>query len=317
MRPGQTPTGVAARVLAELEPVLDAVRPDWLVIQGDTTTVMAAAIAGAYAKVPVAHLEAGLRTGHRHQPFPEELNRLIAGSVADLHLAPTATARDALLTEGKDPASIVLTGNTVVDALLWSRTVDVELPPGSPVHRIDPGRRLIVLTAHRRESFGAPLRGALGAVAALARERTDEVQILYPVHPNPNVRSLAHELLGHLENVVLCEPLDYLDLVRALDASFLVITDSGGIQEEAPALGKPVLVLRDVTERPEAVTAGVARLVGTDPTMIAESVRSLLDDPTTYAAMAQGSSPYGDGHAAERAVAAMLGEPVDPFVAKG
>ncbi len=313
MVPGQTPTGVAAKVLTSLEPILTDLQPDWIVVQGDTTTVMAAAIAGAYAKVPVAHLEAGLRTGDRHQPFPEELNRLIAGSVADLHLAPTASARNALLREGKDPAGIVLTGNTVVDALLWARDSTADLAPDSPVHRIDPDRRLVLLTAHPTIPAEASPSHDPAAVAELATERRDTLQILYPVHPNPNVRGMADELLGHLDNVELCEPLDYLDLVRAMDAASFVITDSGGIQEEAPALGKPVLVLRDVTERPEAVTAGVARLVGTDPVAIATWTRALLDDPATYADMARGSSPYGDGRAAERAVSAMLGETVEPF----
>ncbi len=311
MTPGQTPTDIAARVLASMGEVLGTVDPSWMIVQGDTTTVMAAAIAGAYALVKVAHLEAGLRTGDKSQPFPEELNRIIAGGVADLHLAPTAAARANLLREGVDPTSVIVAGNTVVDALLWARDLVAGTETSDALARLDPTKKLILLTAHRRENFGAPIEEALGAIAELVSSR-DDVEILYPVHPNPNVRDVADRTLGSVDGVTLCEPLGYFQLVQAMDRATLVVTDSGGIQEEAPALSKPVLVLRNVTERPEAVDSGVAKLVGTDRQVILDEVTSLLDDPTAYARMARGDSPYGDGKAAQRTVSAILGEPV-PF----
>lgn len=312
MTPGQTPTQVAARVLAEMGDVLADVDPSWLVVQGDTTTVMAAAIAGAYARVKVAHLEAGLRTGDKSQPFPEELNRIIAGGVADLHLAPTAAARDNLLREGVDPSTIIVAGNTVVDALLWARDLVSVMDPSPVLAGLDPDKRLILLTAHRRENFGAPIEEALGAIAELMAGR-DDVQVLYPVHPNPNVRGVAERILGSVEGVTLCDPLGYFELVQAMERATLVVTDSGGIQEEAPALSKPVLVLRNVTERPEAVHSGVAKLVGTDRAVILAEITSLLDDPDAYDLMAQGDSPYGDGRAAERSIRSLVGESVVPF----
>lgn len=313
MEPGQTPTAVASRVLRDLEPVLSDIRPDWLVVQGDTTTVVAAALAAAYAGIPVAHLEAGLRTGDRSQPFPEEINRVATTSLSTLHLAPTTRARNALLREGVADEAIVLTGNTVIDALLWAREQSQSLSDESVLHRLDPSRRLVLLTAHRRENFGAPLDEALHAVAEIAKQREDSLQFLFPVHPNPNVRRSVTNILGELSNVVLCEPLSYLELVAALDASWLVLTDSGGIQEEAPALGKPVLVLRDATERPEAVSAGAARLVGTNRDLIISATCELLDDAEAYRRMSPGSSPFGDGIAAERAVKALTGQPVEQF----
>lgn len=313
MEPGQSPTAVAARVLSGLEPILEEERPDWVLVQGDTTTVFAAAMAAAYTGIPVAHLEAGLRSGDRTRPFPEEINRVATTALSSLHLAPTRSACDALLTEGIGADSVILTGNTVIDALQWVGASDHPVPPDSPIRRIDPDRRLILLTAHRRESFGDPLEQALRAIADLARERADSLQILFPVHPNPNVTGVATEILGDLENVMLSEPLSYLELVRALQQSWFVITDSGGLQEEAPALGKPVLVLRDVTERPEAVKAGGAKLVGTSRQAIATESRRLLDDSKRYASMSLERSPYGDGKAAARVVSAILGEPVNPF----
>ncbi len=313
MEPGQSPTAVAARVLSGLEAVLAEQRPDWVLVQGDTTTVLAAAMAAAYAGVPVAHLEAGLRSGDRTRPFPEEINRVATTALSSLHLAPTQSACDALLGEGVRPESVVLTGNTVIDALHWVSASNHAVPPASPIRRIDADRRLVLLTAHRRESFGDPLAQALQAVADLARERLDSIQVLFPVHPNPNVTGAAADILGDLENVILCKPLSYLELVRALQNCWFVITDSGGIQEEAPALGKPVLVLRDVTERPEAVKAGGAQLVGTSADLIGKESRRLLDDPERYASMSLERSPYGDGKAAARVVSAMLGEAVEPF----
>ena len=308
MTPGQTPTDVAARVFTELPAALKKLQPTSMVVQGDTTTVMAAAIVGAYAGILVAHLEAGLRTGDKTQPFPEELNRMIVGPVADIHLAPTGSSRQNLLREGVDPRTVFVTGNTVIDALLHAR----DLVTGGGAVAEEPARTRILLTAHRRENFGQPLEDALHAVAAVVQSRP-EVSVRYPVHPNPNVSEPAHRILGAVDRVELCEPLGYLELVAAMDQADLIVTDSGGIQEEAPALGKPVLVLRNVTERPDAVESGVARLVGTDPDAIVSSINELLDDPAVYRAMARGSSPYGDGVAAQRVVNALLGEVVPEF----
>lgn len=312
MTPGQTPTEVAARVLSTLGAMLVDLDPSWMIVQGDTTTVMAAAIAGAYARVKVAHLEAGLRTGDKSQPFPEELNRIIAAGAADLHLAPTAAARNNLLREGIDPDTIVTAGNTVVDALLWARELVTEMPPSQALQGLDADKRLILLTAHRRENFGAPIEEALGAIAELMATR-DDLEVLYPVHPNPNVRGVAERIMGSVKGVTLCDPLGYFELVQAMERAYLVVTDSGGIQEEAPALAKPVLVLRNVTERPEAVDSGVAKLVGTDRGVILTELTSLLDNSEAYGLMAQGDSPYGDGLAAERTVKAILGEDVRFF----
>ena len=312
MTDAQTPTDVAARVIAGLGLVIADIAPASVVVQGDTTTVMAAAIAGAYAQVPVAHLEAGLRTGDRRHPFPEEINRRIVGAAADLHFAPTVGARENLLGEGIDPASVVLTGNTVIDALHWATDL-LDLAPPSPVlEAVDSRRRLVLLTAHRRESFGEPMLRIFETVRQLVHDR-DDVHVVYPVHPNPNVHGPAHDLLGGLDQVTLCDPLGYLDLIGVMDAAHLVLTDSGGLQEEAPALGKPVLVLRETTERPEAIHYGVADLVGTDPLRIRAAVDDLLDHAHRYTAMARGASPYGDGQASARVVAALQGEQVDEF----
>lgn len=311
MTPGQSPTQVASRVLGALEPVLEDLQPSAMIVQGDTTTVMAAAIAGAYHRTRVVHLEAGLRTGDRTQPFPEEINRILAAGATDLHLAPTWSAYRNLLREGIDGASVVVTGNTVIDALQWAceLTIDREVPA---LAGLDPAGRMILVTAHRRESFGAPLEGALCAIRTLVLDRPD-LSVVYPVHPNPAVREPAQRILGGLDRVVLTEPLDYFDLVAVMNRATLVITDSGGLQEEAPALAKPVLVLRDTTERPEAVDSGVARLVGTDPGRIIAAASALLDDRLEYEAMARGDSPYGDGRAAQRAIASLLDEPVAYF----
>ncbi len=312
MTPGQSPTEVAGRVLSAMGNVLDRLQPSWMIVQGDTTTVMASAIAGAYAQVRVAHLEAGLRTGDKSQPFPEELNRIIAAGVANLHLAPTLAAQENLRHEGIQREHIVVTGNTVVDALFWARQLRNTKTVPVAMRGLNPQKRLILLTAHRRENFGAPIEEALRAIADTVASRSD-IEVLYPVHPNPNVRGVAEFIMGGVEGITLCDPLDYFDLVAAMTRCHLVITDSGGIQEEAPALSKPVLVLRDVTERPEAVETGVAVLVGTDRDNVIANLISLLDDDRAYDSMAKGASPYGDGNAAERAVCAMLGETVHPF----
>ncbi len=294
MRPDQTLSGLTARILERLDPLLERSPPAMVLAQGDTTTVMATAVGCFHRRVPFGHVEAGLRTGDLQQPFPEEFNRIVAGRAAALNFAPTEGARQALLREGVRPDTVHVTGNTVIDALL-----DVARRVPASAAKQPSGQRLVLMTMHRRENFGAPAEQVLRAVRRLCAMFPD-LRILYPVHPNPHVRDLARAMLGDLPQVSVTEPLAYPDLVAAMMRSTLVLTDSGGLQEEAPALGKPVLVFREVTERPEAVTLGVARLVGTDPDRIVAEAAHLLTDPDAYAAMAQGSSPYGDGYAAER-----------------
>ncbi|MGI6380757.1 MAG: non-hydrolyzing UDP-N-acetylglucosamine 2-epimerase [Anaerolineae bacterium] len=305
MRPGQTPTQVAAAVLAGIEPVLADERPDWVLVQGDTTTVAAAAWAAYYARIRVGHVEAGLRTGDKWQPFPEEVNRRMASVVADLHLAPTEQARLNLVREGIAPEAIVVTGNPVIDAMRWAAELPCDLSQG-PLAGLDWSKRIVVVTAHRRENHGEPLRQICLALRDIAQHHPD-VAVVYPVHPNPNVLGPVEALLGGVAGVHLLAPLDYLAFVHLLKRSYLVLTDSGGIQEEAPGLGKPVLVLRNVTERPEALAAGTARLVGTERPRVVREVTRLLEDEGAYLAMARAANPYGDGHAAERIVDALLG----------
>jgi UDP-N-acetylglucosamine 2-epimerase (non-hydrolysing) len=304
MQNGQTPTQVAARVMTRLEPILMQEHPDWILVQGDTTTVMAAAITAHHLRIRIGHVEAGLRTGDRWNPFPEETNRVITDSMSDLCFAPTERACQALLREDIVPSAIRLTGNTVVDALL-----DVAkrawIPPGdSPLLQLPRNKQLILVTAHRRESFGEPLQNICEALLQIA-QRLD-VHLVYPVHPNPNVFGVVNERLGHHINITLLPPINYLELVNVLKRCKIVLTDSGGLQEEAPALGKPVVVMREVTERPEAVEAGVAVVVGTQTDRIVDQVNLLLDDATVYQRMAHGINPYGDGHAAERIATALL-----------
>lgn len=309
MRAGQSPTQVAASVLAGLEPILRKERPDWVLVQGDTTTVAAASLAAFYAGVRVGHVEAGLRTNDKRQPFPEEINRRIAGVIADLHFAPTPRSRANLLAEGVPDVTIEVTGNTVIDALKWvaqRSSVHYALPAGLPDTE-DGKTRLILVTAHRRENFGAPLEQICLALRDVATKYGDRIRLVYPVHPNPNVQGPVYALLGDLPNVTLTPPLDYLPMVHILERATIVLTDSGGLQEEAPGFGKPVLVLRSVTERPEGVEAGIVRLVGTDRRRIVEDTTLLLDDPKAYAEMSKAVNPYGDGHAAERIVKTLLG----------
>lgn len=301
MRPNQALTTLTARLLLELDAVLLAEKPDVLLAQGDTTTVMTAALACFYHRIPFGHVEAGLRTWDMQNPFPEEANRVIAGRLARWHFAPTEGSRQNLLREGAPDSDIIVTGNTVIDALLMTAERELELGIA-----LDPAKRLVLITSHRRENFGAPFREICRAVQTLA-ERNPEVQFLYPVHPNPNVKDVAHEVLGTSANIHLCEPLDYAPFVAAMKRSYLIISDSGGVQEEAPALGKPVLVLRDETERPEAVEQGVVKLVGPNYERIVAEAQHLLDDEAAYAAMARGISPYGDGHGAERIVEVLRG----------
>lgn len=303
MLPGQQLNELAARVLAAMDEQLRAVSPDWVLVQGDTTTAMAAALAAFHRRLAVGHVEAGLRTGDLAQPFPEEANRRIVDVLAAALFAPTARAAAALRAEGTPADRIVVTGNTVVDAL---QRVAAKL---GPVQR-EPE---VLVTVHRRESFGTGLANVFAAVAELAR-RFPELRWVYPVHPNPNVRGPAHELLGDVANVELCEPFSYPELVRRLQRARLVLTDSGGIQEEAPTFGTPVLVLRATTERPEGIEAGVARLVGTDRATIAETATELLTNADAYDAMARATNPYGDGQAAQRIAAVLAGEPWQPWV---
>lgn len=304
MQEAQTPAYVAAAVLTGLEPVLEEEAPDWVLVQGDTTTTMAAAIAAFYRRIRVGHVEAGLRTGDRWLPFPEEVNRRVADLVTDLHFAPTGRARENLLREGIPGGDVLVTGNTVIDALLdvAARPFD---PAGTPLEGLDlDGSRLVLVTAHRRESFGAPIREICRAVAEVARSR--DVRVVYPVHPNPQVAGPVGEELAGLPNVTLLAPLDYLSMAQLMKRASLVLTDSGGIQEEAPSLGVPVLVLREVTERPEAVEAGTARVVGTAAAGIVAEALRLLDDPGEYERMARAVNPFGDGRASVRIVDALM-----------
>lgn len=298
MRRSQSLVDLTSRSVAAIDPVLAEERPDLVLVEGDTTTVFAAALGAFYRGVPVAHVEAGLRTSDRGNPFPEEANRRLVAQLADLHFAPTATARTNLLREGIADATVHVVGNTGIDALQWAtvRVDQAQFRPGA-------GRRLLVVTAHRRENLGAPLRDVCDGMAQLAARA--DVEILWPLHPNPEVRRVVEQRLGTCPNVRLCGPLDYPDMVAAMMASSILLTDSGGVQEEGPALGKPVLILRDATERPEGIAAGVARLVGTASDGIATAAARLLDDPAAYAAMARVVHPYGSGGSADAIVAAL------------
>jgi len=296
MRPNQALTTLTARLLLDLDDVLQAEKPDVVLVQGDTTTVMTVALACFYHRIPIGHVEAGLRTWDMQNPFPEEANRVIAGKLARWHFAPTEGSRQNLLREGVPDSEIIVTGNTVIDALLMAAAKELEIGID-----LDVNKRLVLITSHRRENFGAPFRNICRALRTLA-ERNQDVQFLYPVHPNPNVKDVAHVMLGNCPNIHLCEPLDYAPFVAAMKRSYLIISDSGGVQEEAPALGKPVLVLRDETERPEAVELGVVKLVGPNYDRIVNEAQRLLDDEAAYRMMARGISPYGDGHGAERIV---------------
>jgi len=312
MREDQSLAEITARVFTDLDPVIATEQPDWVLVQGDTTTVMAASLVAFYHQVKVGHVEAGLRTGDKWQPFPEEVNRKVAGVVADGHFAPTTTARDNLLREGVVPEAIYVTGNPVIDALTMAAEMDYDLASG-PLADIPWEKRILLVTAHRRENHGQPLENVCAALLEIV-ERYDDVHVVYPVHLNPNVQAPVHRLLGDHRKITLLPPLDYLPLVQLMKRSYLVLTDSGGIQEEAPGLGKPVLVLRDVTERPEAVAAGTVQLVGTDRERIVGEATALLDDDGVYQQMAQAVNPYGDGRAAKRIVDTLLGEDMEPFV---
>jgi len=304
----QSPTQVASAVLHGLEPVLQSERPDWVLVQGDTTTTATAALAAYYARIPVGHVEAGLRTHNKWSPFPEEINRRVAGVVADLHFAPTERARHALLQEGVPAERVLLTGNPVVDALHWAaaQPFDVATLPLDRSWWGDSKVKMLLVTAHRRESFGKTLENVCRALRELAATGNGHLRVVYPVHRNPNVQEPARRILEGIKNITLLPPVDYLTLVHLMKRSYLILTDSGGIQEEAPGLGVPVLVLREVTERPEAVEAGAARVVGTKSDQIVVETMRLLHDPEQHAQMAKAVNPFGDGKAARRIVEALI-----------
>jgi UDP-N-acetylglucosamine 2-epimerase (non-hydrolysing) len=296
-------SGITSGVLEGLAPILESEQPELVIVQGDTTTVFAAALAASYRQIPVAHVEAGLRTGDRSNPFPEESNRRLTTVLSSLHLAPTALSRANLRAEGVKADGIHVTGNTVIDALL--EIVARALPPSNPsLAALAEAERVVLVTSHRRENWGKPMAQVASAIARLARANGNALFVL-PAHLNPIVREALLPPLSDLPNVLVTEPLDYVDMAYTLVAADLVITDSGGIQEEAPSLGKPVLVLRETTERPEAVTAGTVRLVGTDEERIVQEATRLLDNPDEYEAMARAVNPYGDGKAAGRVVGAI------------
>lgn len=335
MEENQSPTQILAAVLSGLEPILQKVRPDWVLVQGDTTSTAAAALAAFHSGAKVAHVEAGLRTGDKRQPFPEEVNRRVTSLIADLHFAPTEQSRRNLLDEGVPENRILVTGNTIIDALRWAlqhqpspeiyasprpinsnkATPSDERPLArdntSQTEQADSnwfGRtaRLILVTAHRRENFGQPLENICIALRAIARDYKEQIHIVLPVHPNPNVGDLIRRMLDNLPNVTLMPPLNYVSIAHLLNKSYLVVTDSGGLQEEAASLGKPVLVTRKVTDRPESVEAGTARVVGIESETIAREIANLLDDAEAYHAMVKAENIYGDGQASARIINAFL-----------
>ncbi len=305
MTPNQSLDALLARLVTGLGETFDREKPDRILVHGDTLTTMAATLAAYFRKIPVGHVEAGLRSGNIYHPWPEEVNRKVAGAVADLHFAPTETAAAALRAENVPAERIHVTGNTVIDALLATKArIDEEPLLASGLDALAArfsGRQIIAVTSHRRENFGEGMKAIADAIAGIAAR--DDVAVVFPVHPNPHVRSAMEPILGDLPNVALIDPLDYPHFVRLLGMSSLVLTDSGGVQEEAPSLGKPVLVMRETTERPEGVAAGTAKLVGTDRGRIVREVLSLLDDEAAYKAMARAHNPFGDGLASQRIAA--------------
>jgi UDP-N-acetylglucosamine 2-epimerase (non-hydrolysing) len=309
MRPGQGLSEISCRILSGLEPVMAEFKPDLVLVHGDTTTTLATSLAAFYQRIPVGHVEAGLRTGNLYSPWPEEANRKLTGHLAMYHFAPTENSRQNLLREHLSDRHIFVTGNTVIDALFWVRD---RILGDAALRRsldekyafLDDNKKLILVTGHRRESFGGGFERICSALADIAR-RHPEVQIVYPVHLNPNVSEPVNRILSGIDNVMLIAPQDYLPFVYLMNRSYMILTDSGGIQEEAPSLGKPVLVMRDTTERPEAVEAGTVKLVGTEVTSIVDAVSMLLTDEEAYQAMSRAHNPYGDGQACQRIVDAL------------
>jgi UDP-N-acetylglucosamine 2-epimerase len=307
MRPNQSLSQLTGLLFEQLDRVMQETKPDWVLAQGDTTTVMVTAMVAFYHRIRFGHVEAGLRTGDLYRPFPEEVNRRVADLVAAAYFAPTEGARKALLAEKCDPATVHVTGNTVIDALLDVAARPFDWHATATLPQLPPEARLVLVTAHRRESFGAPFRELCLALRDLAeRFAAESVHFLYPVHLNPNVRQPVNELLAGLTNVHLIEPVDYFTMVHLMKRAELVLTDSGGVQEEAPSFGVPVLVMRDTTERPEGVTAGVAKLVGTTRATIVTEAAALLGNAAARARWPRGHNPYGDGHAAQRIVEVLL-----------
>nr|WP_086493823.1 UDP-N-acetylglucosamine 2-epimerase (non-hydrolyzing) [Novosphingobium panipatense] len=310
MQPDQTLDALTANLLTGLGKVMDAAQPDRVIVQGDTATAMAGALAAYYRKLPVDHVEAGLRSGNIYHPWPEEVNRKIIGSMASLHFAPTETSRNALVNENVDPARVHVTGNTVIDALHWV-TAEIERQPSlagglAELEARFAGKRIIGVTSHRRENFGEGMEQIAAAIRRIAAR--SDTAVIFPVHLNPNVRKVMNERLSGLGNVALIEPLDYPHFARLLSLAEIMLTDSGGVQEEAPALGKPVLVMRETTERPEGVAAGTARLVGTSAERIVTEISTLLDDREAYEAMARAHNPFGDGQTSRRIVELLANE---------
>ena len=305
MTSGQTLYDVTTRALMGLKPVLEEAKPDMVLVHGDTTTTFAGALAAFYAQIPVGHVEAGLRTGNKYSPYPEEMNRKLTGAMADMHFAPTATSKGNLLKENVNPASILITGNTVIDALQTTVHGDYHFADEDFNRVFATGHKLILMTTHRRENLGEPMRHVYRALKSVL-ETHENVEAIFPVHKNPKVREIVNQELGHLSRVHLIEPMDYEPFANLMAKVDIVLTDSGGIQEEAPALGKPVLVLRDTTERPEAVEAGTVKLVGTAYEDVLQETNRLLDDDEHYRSMAEAANPYGDGKACERIIKAIL-----------
>jgi UDP-N-acetylglucosamine 2-epimerase (hydrolysing) len=310
MRDQQTLSGITSRLLIELEPVFSSFKPDIVLVHGDTTTTLGASLAAFYNKVQIGHVEAGLRTGNLHSPWPEEMNRRVTDAISDWYFAPTAESQDNLIKEGITPTKIILTGNTVIDALLQvsarlknDPTLQASMASRYPF--LDKSKKLILVTGHRRENFGDKFIQICSALRTLAEKHAD-IQLVYPVHLNPQVQQPVRAILENISNVHLIEPQDYLPFVYLMNQAYLIITDSGGIQEEAPALGKPVLVTRDTTERPEAIAAGTARLIGTEQNDIIHAVEQLLTQPEEYARMSQAHNPYGDGQASQRIIETLV-----------
>ena len=310
MEENQSLSHITAATLKGVENVLSQFKPDWIFVQGDTTAAMVGALVGFYHRMKVGHVEAGLRTWNKYHPYPEEVNRNIISILADFHFAPTNHAKENLLREGCTAESILVTGNTVIDAVQWAANLPVNQKLKSFLDDLKltngDGRSVVLVTAHRRENFGDPLIQICRAIRRIAEENSGKIRFIYPVHLNPNVQEPVRAILSSVPNVTLLPPVDYLQLIQLMKLSHFVLTDSGGIQEEAPGLGKPVLLLRELTERPEAVEAGTVKIIGTDEQKVHDEIRRLLEDETEYNRMARAVNPYGDGHASERIVQALI-----------
>jgi len=313
MKPNQSLSLLTANLLTALDELISFEKPDWVLVQGDTTTAMVASLVAYYHRIKLGHVEAGLRTNDKFQPFPEEINRRIADILADAYFAPTQNSRMNLIKEGIRSESIVVTGNTVIDALMMISRRVAGRPLDSRISTSIKNKLLILVTVHRRESFGEPLENICKALARIALSYQEKIQIVYPVHLNPNVRKTVYETLSGIPNISLIEPVNYEELVGLMSSSYLILTDSGGIQEEAPSLHKPVLVLREMTERPEAIEAGAAKLIGTDADRIYSETMRLIEEPKSYHRMASAINPYGDGQASQRIVQFLLGQPIEVF----